>query len=43
MRNLCYDHETNLEMLRGLNVAEVVMGVMRRHQDSSGVVLQWLW
>lgn len=43
VRNLCYDNDVNLEILRKLNVAEVVMGVIRRHQESSGGVLQWLW
>lgn len=43
LRNLCYDNEANLELLRTLQVAEIVMAVMRKHQESSGLVLQWLW
>jgi hypothetical protein len=43
LRNLCYDNNANLELLRGLEVAGTVMSVIRRHQESSGVVLQWLW
>ena len=43
LRNLCYDNDANLELVLTLNVAETVMSVIRRHQESSGVVLQWLW
>jgi hypothetical protein len=43
LRNLCYDNEGNLELLRGLQIAGIIMSVIHKHQESSGVVLQWLW
>lgn len=43
LRNLCYDCDANLERLRGLQVAGIIMSVIHKHEESSGLVLQWLW
>lgn len=55
LRNLCYEHEKNLEYLQKLGVVSVLMVVIKYHKDfnegwqvrdtteSSAAVLPWVW